>query len=105
MDRSKNVAVNVTFRNTNGTDPLRTYAVEKISSCLKKFVHHDTEVHVVLTVEKNRQVAEISFHADGTDFRGKEETKDLYAAIDALVDTLSGQLRKHKEKITSHHKG
>ena|SRR3990167_7912189 len=99
----KNVKVNITFRNTDGTNPLKNYASEKLTSCLQKFVHHDTEVHLVLSVEKNRQSAEISFHADGNDFAAKEETGDLYASIDALVRTVTGQLRKNKEKLTSHY--
>ncbi|MCB0310919.1 MAG: ribosome-associated translation inhibitor RaiA [Bdellovibrionales bacterium] len=99
----KNVSIHITFRNTEGTDPLKTYANEKVTNCLQKFVHHDTDAHVVLSVEKNRQIAEISFHADGQDFQGKEETEDLYASIDAVVHSITRQLRKHKEKITSHH--
>ena len=100
----RNVAVNITFRNTNGTDPLKSYATEKVTNCLQKFIHRDTEAHVVLSVERNRHIAEISFHTDGNDFATKEETKDLYASIDAAVHALNGQLRKHKEKLTSHHK-
>lgn len=99
----KNVSVNITFRNTEGTDPLKNYASEKITNCLQKFVHHDTEASIVLSVEKNRHIAEVSFHADGSDFNGKEETSDLYASIDAVVQTVTSQLRKHKEKMTSHH--
>jgi putative sigma-54 modulation protein len=32
------------------------------------------------------------------------EADDMYAAIDALVDKLDRQVRKHKEKITDHHR-
>ena len=104
MDENMNeVQVNITFRNTDGTDALRTYAIDKIGHCIKKFVHHDTEVHVVLKVEKNRQIAEASLRTDGADFNGKEESDNLYSSIDALVGSLAHQLRKHKEKLTKHH--
>ena len=33
----------------------------------------------------------------------KEEDENMYAAIDALVDKLDRQVKKHKEKITKHH--
>ncbi len=97
------VHVNLTFRNTEATEALKTYATEKVSHCVQKFVHQDIEAHVVLLVEKNRQIAEVTFNADGVTFNGKEERADLYSAIDALVDTMSHQLRRHKEKLTSKH--
>ena len=97
------IKVNITFRNTDSTEALKTYASDKITHCLKKYVHHDTEAHVVLKVEKNRQMAEVTFRTDGADFIAKEETSDLYTAIDLLIDSLTHQLRKHKDKITTHH--
>ena len=100
---SEQINVNITFKNTEATDALRTYAEEKIRHCLHKFVHHPTDAHLVLSVERHRQIAEISFHGDGANFKGEEESSDLYASIDALVDSLSIQLRKHKEKLTKHH--
>ncbi len=103
MNAAKMINVNTTFKNTEATDSIRNYVTEKISNCLQKFVHHDTEVHVVLKVEKNRQIAECSFRTDGSDFKGSEESTNLYASIDALVDSLSNQLRKHKDKLTRHH--
>ena len=99
----KLINVNITFRNTDSTDAIKTYASDKVSNCLKKFVHHDTEAHVVLKVEKNRQIAEATFHTGGADFHAKEETADLYSAIDKMIDSLTQQLRKHKDKLTKHH--
>lgn len=102
-ENNRVINVNITFRNTEATDAIKSYATEKIRNCLKKFVHHDTEAHVVLKVEKNRQIAEISCRSDGADFNAKEESGDLYSSIDTLVDSLTHQLRKHKDKITAHH--
>jgi putative sigma-54 modulation protein len=42
-------------------------------------------------------------HLSGHDFFVKEESHNLYASIDMLADSLTNQLRKHKEKVTSHH--
>lgn len=98
-----NIQVNITFKNTEGSEALKAYASEKIKNCVHKFVHHDTEAHVVLKVEKKRQIAEISMRSDGSDIHAKEESENLYASIDALIATLTQQLRKHKEKLTKHH--
>jgi putative sigma-54 modulation protein len=103
VNKQKHVKVSLNFRNTDPTDSLSGYAEEKVRNCVQKFAHHDTEVRVVLSVEKNRQIAEAQFHCDGADFSGKQESEDLYASIDALVDSLSTQLRKHKDRLTKHH--
>jgi putative sigma-54 modulation protein len=95
--------VSVTFRNTDSTAALKTYATEKIQHCVQKFNQQDTEVHVVLSVEKSRQIAEANFHTLGADFFAREESSDLYASIDSLCDSLTQQLRKHKDKLKSHH--
>lgn len=97
------VHVSITFRNTEATEPLKNYASEKIGNSIRKFSHQDTEAHLVLLVEKNRHIAEVSMHMDGADFKGTEESADLYASIDALAHSLTQQLRKHKEKLTKHH--
>jgi putative sigma-54 modulation protein len=103
MVQSRVVNLHINFRNTDPTEALKTYATEKITNCLKKFIHNDVEAHLVLLIEKNRHQAEISFNVDGASFSCKEESDDLYVSIDQLITALSNQLRKHKEKRTSHH--
>jgi putative sigma-54 modulation protein len=103
MTHGKMVNVHITFKNTEATEPLKKYASEKIKNSMQKFVHHDTEAHIILKIEKNRQIAEATFRTDGADFIGREESDSLYTAIDALADSLSHQLRKHKDKLTQHH--
>lgn len=103
MPNNKIVNVQIAFRNTEPTDALRAYASEKIAHCLQKFVHHDTEAHMVLKVEKTRQIAEVSFRTDGHDFAGSEESESMYTSIDNLIANVTRQLSKHKEKITNHH--
>ena len=97
------VNVQITFKNTAATEAIKKYTEDKITACLRKFVHADTEAHIVLSVEKSRQIAEISVHSGSTEVNCKEESTDLYASIDALVDLLTNQLRKNKEKMVKHH--
>jgi putative sigma-54 modulation protein len=100
---TSSLRISITFKNTDPTDPIKNYASEKLHNCIHKFVHRDAEVHVILSVEKLRQIAEASFHALGMDFFAKEESTDLYASIDTLCDTLTQQLRRQKEKVKNHH--
>ena len=97
------LTITTTFRNVDSSDAIRTYAEEKLSKSLLKFIHQDTTAHVILKVEKHRHIAEIAFNWRGKEVAAKEENDDLYKAIDLLVDSLSQQLRKLKEKLTQHH--
>ena len=99
----KIVDVRITFRNTEATEALSSYASEKVRNCIQKFAHHDTVVEVVLKVEKNRHIAEASFHTDNADFVCREDSDDLYKSIDALIDTIGEQMRRHKDRVKTRH--
>jgi len=95
--------INVTGQHVEITNSLKEYATEKVGKVEKHF-DHVTETHVVLLVEKNRQLAEATVHATGTTIHANAEGEDMYAAIDLLADKLDRQIIKHKEKITNHHR-
>lgn len=100
---NKSINAHITFKNTEASPALKQYALDKIGGCVQKFIHQDSEIKIILKVEKNRQIAEVFFHSDGSDFSATEESESLYAAIDILVDTIGTRLRKHKEKMLKHH--
>ena len=102
-NNQSDLSVTVTFRGMDPSDPIRTYAEDKLSKPLLKFIHQDTNAHVVLKVEKHRHVAEVAFHWRGKEVSAKVESEDMYKAIDLLEDSIGQQLRKLKEKLTEHH--
>lgn len=71
---------------------------------LERHFDHVTDNHVVLSVEKLRHKAEATMHISGGTIFADAVEENMYAAIDALVDKLDRQLKKHKEKITDHHR-
>jgi putative sigma-54 modulation protein len=93
------VKVSVTFRHTEPTEALKQYAEEKMHR-VGKYFSQPLDAHVVLSVEsKERQTAEVELHAHGGMIHAKEQTEDLYAAIDLVTDNLKRQLKKQKDKI------
>ena len=86
--------VAVTFRHMDATDALREYAEEKVRHA-ERLVRNAIDAHVVLSVTKRRHCAEITLLADHDTFNAKEETEDLYSAIDLAIAKLESQLRKH----------
>jgi putative sigma-54 modulation protein len=92
------VKVAVTFRHMEPTDALKRYAEEKVRRLGRHF-SRSLEAHVVLSVDsKERHTAEIELHTHGAMIHGKEETNDLYSAIDLVIDKLQRQVQKQKEK-------
>jgi putative sigma-54 modulation protein len=92
------VKVSVTFRHTRPTAALKIYAEEKLHK-IGKYFNRPLEAHVVLSVDSHaRQLAEVTVQSRGMTIHGREETDDLYAAIDLLMDKVEQQIRKYKTK-------
>lgn len=89
--------VAVTFRHMEATDALRDYAEDKVLHTVR-MIRNAIDAHVVLSVTKRRHCAEITLLADHDSFVAKEETGDLYSAIDLAVAKIESQLRKHATK-------
>ena len=95
--------INLTGHHVDLTSPLRVYVNNKMER-LERHFDHVTDTHVVLSVEKLRHKAEATMHISGGKIFADTEQENMYAAIDSLVDKLDRQVKKHKEKMTDHHR-
>lgn len=94
--------INVTFRHMEASEPVRSYVEDKLPK-VKKYIDEPVEAQVVLSVEKKiRHKAEASLSAKGITIKATDETADMYAAIDGMLDKLERQLKKYKDKIKMH---
>jgi len=96
--------INVTGHHIDITDSLKLYIENKFER-LERHFENITNIHVILRVEKERQKAEATLHVNRGNLFADDEHEDMYAAIDGLTDKLDRQLKKHKEKLTDHHRG
>lgn len=92
----------VTFRHVPPTPALRAYAEDKLDKHVRKYLRRPTDAHVILSVSKQRHIAEITLQADHVTMFAQEETHDLYSAIDLALDKLEHQAQKLKAKRRSH---
>jgi len=95
--------LNVSGHHIELTEAMQSYVENKMER-LERHFDQVTNVNVILSVEKMRQKAEANIHITGNDIFANAEDENMYAAIDALVDKLDRQIKKHKEKITDHHR-
>jgi len=91
----------VTFRHLEATPALKAYAEEKAAK-INKYFGGLNEVNVVLSLEKHRYTAEITLKAGRTTVNAREETNDMYSAIDLVVDKINRQIKKYKDKMKDH---
>jgi putative sigma-54 modulation protein len=94
----------VTFKNVDTSEHLKAYVQDKLDR-LDKFLDNPAEANVVLRVEKFRHIAEVNINGDRLNIIGKEETEDMYSAIDLVLDKLEKQIKKNKQKIRDHRSG
>ncbi|MEH0022364.1 MAG: ribosome-associated translation inhibitor RaiA [Desulfobacter sp.] len=94
------IAVN--FKNIDSSDALKSHIHDKFDR-LDKMLDAPGDAHIVLSVEKLRNIAEINLTSDKIKIHAKEEAENnMYAAIDALSDKVKLQIRKFKDKQRRH---
>ena len=97
------MGLRISSRNFDTTAALKDHVVKKVGS-FDKYSNNIIDVHVVLSVEKYRQCAEISVFGRKLKITEKSIEADMYAAIDNVCGRIEKALRRHKDKITSHRK-
>ena len=80
------------------TPAIREHVAQKLGKITSHF-DHVIDAHVILTVEKLKQKAEVTLHVRGKELHCKSEEDDLYAAIDLLADKLDRQVLRYKDKL------
>ncbi|MDQ8022901.1 MAG: ribosome-associated translation inhibitor RaiA [Moraxellaceae bacterium] len=93
--------LNITGHHLEVTPAIREFVTSKLERVIRHF-DHVTATHVILSVEKLKQKAEVTLHVRGKDIHVEASEEDLYAAIDAMTDKLDRQVVKHKEKSFDH---
>jgi putative sigma-54 modulation protein len=89
----------VSGRHMGVSDALKDYCHDKAQRLLR-FYDRIKSIEVILDGHDGQHSAEMIVHSDGTaPFVASEEHKDIYAAVDLLIDKLERQISRHKEKL------
>lgn len=82
------------------TEALKEYANKKLSRLEKYFESPlASDVHVTMTVVRGLHSVEVTITLPNLLLRAEEKSEDMYASLDAVVDKLERQIRKHKTKV------
>ena len=83
-------------------DTLRKYVRQKLTRIDQHF-GPVVRSHVVLRAATNRHRVETTVHTKGTQWHATGKDKDMYTAIDRVMNKLNRQAIKHKGKVVDHH--
>lgn len=82
------------------TKSIKNYIEEKLSKLNKYYENHDEiECKVLIKSKNNLDTIEVTIPLNKFILRAETSDKDLYSAIDLVVDKLEGQIRKNKTKL------
>lgn len=85
----------ITFRHMDGSEAVKGYANEKVAK-LQKYLRQAMTAHVTLSVEGLDFIADVRIQAGSGNFHANERNRDMYAAIDLVLDKLERQIRSEK---------
>jgi ribosome hibernation promoting factor len=94
----------ITFRHFEPSEPVKKYAHEKVAK-LQKFLRQPMTANVTLDMERIEHVVEVRMSSGGEHYHGKEQSEDMYASIDMVVDKLERQIRSGKGANQAHRRG
>ena len=90
-----------TLRNMEAGEWLKDYVSKKLAR-IERYIDKPVSAHVILSVEKFRNVAEIKLSARNITLQGKEEAKEMTLAVDNVIDKIERQMKKYKGKTRNH---
>lgn len=88
----------VTGKNIALTDALKDIVEKKLSKLDKYFVP-EVDMRVTLSVQKNRQIIEVTIPFNGMIIRGEEATDDMYSSLENVVEKIEKQILKNKTRF------
>ncbi|NLY62245.1 MAG: ribosome-associated translation inhibitor RaiA [Erysipelothrix sp.] len=97
--------VNVRGKNVDITDGMRTRAESKLEF-LDRYIAVDDETvaNVLVKIYSSYHKVEVTIATKIGLLRAEAVADDYYSAIDVALDKLEKQIKKHKSRLTDHHK-
>jgi len=90
--------IRITGRHFGLTEDIREVIQKRIEK-LENFYNRILEAHIVLDLEDNRYLSEITLKTHRAQFHAEDEEYDLFASINATMDKVERQIKRRKDKV------
>ena len=94
---------NISARHFELTPALKSFVEDKISK-IGNYADNILKCHVILYLDSYLYAAEVTVHGNHFNFNAKSKSKDMYNAIDKVVQKIINQIKKNKTKGNKHRK-
>ncbi len=90
--------IQITGRNIAISDPIAKYVNKRVGKFDRLF-GDDVEAQVRLSIDRYRQICEVTIPLRGVTLRAEEATNDMYTSIDNVIGKLERQIRKYRTRL------
>jgi len=90
--------ITISSRKTTVKDSFREWAEKKLKK-LDRFFEEDAQAAIVVTNERERETVEITVQSRGMIFRAEKTSADRLDSLDAVVESITKQIIKNKNKL------
>ena len=97
--------IHVTFKQLDPSEQLKQYAEKRLNK-LSKFCpeNENIEAFITLSVDKYRHKAEVNLKGKNMHISAIEQSEDLYASIDLVLEKLETQVKRQFNKMKDKHR-
>ena len=94
--------IHIDGRHVELTDALKSKVESRVTEMLSEFPRMDS-AHVILNVEKHRQIAEVLVHIPHHgQMAARSESHDMYTSVDDAAEKVAVHLRKWADRVQDH---
>ena len=98
------MALEVTGKNLDAGDALRTYVEDRVETALEKYAGREQSGHVRIEKAHKSFLTGCTLHlASGLSLEAHGEAADAYASVDQAIERLEKRLRRYKRRLKKRH--
>lgn len=92
------MTIQITARHIEMPEKLKAFIESRVAK-LERYIDGITDVHVTLSTERRRQVAELNVHSRGGVYlSARESSEDLKMSVTQAIEKIQGQAKKQQSK-------
>jgi len=99
--KNEEYSIHVIGRHVEVTEPMKQYAIEKVSK-MEKFSSRIIDVVITMDIQKLEHRVHIDVRVNHIYIRSEATSEDMYKSIDLAVDKLKRQIARYHNKLVDH---